>query len=541
MKNKKGFTLVELLAVIAILAILVIIALPNVMNLFKTAKRNAFETQVRKVAQVSKQKLLTTSNSQKTFDCENLLSGKTFDDCTASVEGSTVVIDALGSGEYSNYLMVDVTDDGESGTLIDLDELKEVKTIDEVPLNETLVKSSKINEPIFKMLTVDEFIDLYSKSVVAMGSSIIDERKEELKTSYNNSMSKISYKDNMIINDTSENLLYAFKINFTNDMLGRYNIVWNNGSELFTNDDMINAGEFNPIALLESYNVSTANEFKLDGVINVTKAQNYYFASQINSGIKNLGFELEKIESNNVLKLIRDKEISIKTTEVKNYKDEGVMNNGKKLNSDEYFAYTRLKDIPGTYKYNYIVKTDKGIRKLTRKITVFGETDSRCFAFNNGTIEHYYYYVNNDSSQARCPMNVVIPKQIKGQNVTEISSGAFTVGCSGSIVKPTSSKNDYEIKFMDCHMSGMGINSVEFPDTLEIVGRDAFYGNNLKSLVIPKSVKEIGYNAFANNELQSVTFEGNINNIKGSCKAFYGIKHSSSVNSIGKNTSWCDR
>ena len=90
-------------------------------------------------------------------------------------------------------------------------------------------------------------------------------------------------------------------------------------------------------------------------------------------------------------------------------------------------------------------------------------------------------------------------------------------------------------------MSGMGINSVELPDTLEIVGRDAFYGNNLKSLVIPKSVKEIGYNAFANNELQSVTFEGNINNIKGSCKAFYGIKHSSSVNSIGKNTSWCDR
>ena len=541
MKNKKGFTLVELLAVIAILAILVIIALPNVMNLFKTAKRNAFETQVRKVAQVSKQKLLTTSNSQKTFDCENLLSGKTFDDCTASVEGSTVVIDALGSGGYSNYLMVDVTDDGESGTLIDLDELEEVKTIDEVPLNETLVKSSKINEPIFKMLTVDEFIDLYSKSVVAMGSSIIDERKEELKTSYNNSMSKISYKDNMIINDTSENLLYAFKINFTNDMLGRYNIVWNNVSELFTNDDMINAGKFSPIDLLESYNINTTNGIGLEGVINVTKAQNYYFASQINSGIKNLGFELEKIESDNALKLVGDKEISIKITEVKNYKDEGVMNNGKKLNSDEYFAYTRLKDIPGTYKYNYIVKTDKGIRKLTRKITVFSETDSRCFAFNNGTIEHYYYYVNNDSSQARCPMNVVIPKQINGQNVTEISSGAFTVGCSGSIVKPTSSKNDYEIKFMDCHMSGMGINSVELPDTLEIVGRDAFYGNNLKSLVIPKSVKEIGYDAFANNKLQSVTFEGNINNIKGSCKAFYGIKHSSSVNSIGKNTSWCDR
>ncbi len=37
---KKGFTLVELLAVIAILAILVIIALPNVMGMFNTAKQN---------------------------------------------------------------------------------------------------------------------------------------------------------------------------------------------------------------------------------------------------------------------------------------------------------------------------------------------------------------------------------------------------------------------------------------------------------------------------------------------------------------------
>ena len=33
MKNRKGFTLVELLAVIAILALLVIIALPNILKM----------------------------------------------------------------------------------------------------------------------------------------------------------------------------------------------------------------------------------------------------------------------------------------------------------------------------------------------------------------------------------------------------------------------------------------------------------------------------------------------------------------------------
>ena len=40
--KKKGFTLVELLAVIAILAILVIMAVPNVINLFNDAKLRTF-------------------------------------------------------------------------------------------------------------------------------------------------------------------------------------------------------------------------------------------------------------------------------------------------------------------------------------------------------------------------------------------------------------------------------------------------------------------------------------------------------------------
>ena len=45
--KKKGFTLVELLAVIAILAILIILALPNIMSLFNNAKENAFITETK--------------------------------------------------------------------------------------------------------------------------------------------------------------------------------------------------------------------------------------------------------------------------------------------------------------------------------------------------------------------------------------------------------------------------------------------------------------------------------------------------------------
>ena len=69
--KKKGFTLVELLAVIAILAILVIIALPNVMGMFNNAKKSSFETEVKNIVKYSGQQWmqdsLTSVNATHTY------------------------------------------------------------------------------------------------------------------------------------------------------------------------------------------------------------------------------------------------------------------------------------------------------------------------------------------------------------------------------------------------------------------------------------------------------------------------------------------
>ena len=59
--KKKGFTLVELLAVIAILAILVIIALPNVMGMFNQAKQNSFTTEVKEIFKQAEQQWISDS------------------------------------------------------------------------------------------------------------------------------------------------------------------------------------------------------------------------------------------------------------------------------------------------------------------------------------------------------------------------------------------------------------------------------------------------------------------------------------------------
>ena len=65
--NKKGFTLVELLAVIAILALLVIIALPNVLSMFNNAKKDLFLTEAKNVFKESTKKYISDNmhNSNK--------------------------------------------------------------------------------------------------------------------------------------------------------------------------------------------------------------------------------------------------------------------------------------------------------------------------------------------------------------------------------------------------------------------------------------------------------------------------------------------
>lgn len=61
MMKKKGFTLVELLAVIAILAILVIIALPAVLTMFNKAKVDTFVNEARTLYRTAESQYMADS------------------------------------------------------------------------------------------------------------------------------------------------------------------------------------------------------------------------------------------------------------------------------------------------------------------------------------------------------------------------------------------------------------------------------------------------------------------------------------------------
>lgn len=82
--NKKGFTLVELLAVIVILAVLALVAMPNVTRLMNASRKNAFITEVENFvtyAQTSYTNSQINGTITNSAD-ESLITGQTFNNAS---------------------------------------------------------------------------------------------------------------------------------------------------------------------------------------------------------------------------------------------------------------------------------------------------------------------------------------------------------------------------------------------------------------------------------------------------------------------------
>ena len=150
-------------------------------------------------------------------------------------------------------------------------------------------------------------------------------------------------------------------------------------------------------------------------------------------------------------------------------------------------------------------------------------------------------------------VDVVIPEKINGKTVVGISEYAFTTkgvtptGISTNKIEYNiqplyNKKNNYEVVPIVVVLSkGLGITSVEIPNTVKIIGNSAFYDNKLTSVTIPNSVTNIGSSAFENNQLTSVTIPSSVTSIGSS--AFYKYNTSNPnltkiINKTGKSFDW---
>ena len=364
--KRKGFTLVELLAVIAILAILVIIALPNVLKMFNDSKKNAFIVQARKTASVAQEKLFTSN--EKTFDCNKLLTGQKFKECTATTSNNKVTVDVLGSGTYENYLMLDVTTDGNSGTFVDLSKLKVIDG--GKPLKEDLIKDGKINEPTFKLMTGEEVLDYglyFTESSLSQ-----EELDKEIKT-YNDYIKSLTIQENKIIASNEESKMVFIKANIRNE--GKYSFAVGNNffGETFITETILKAWKEDRDSYednLEKYIYDDTKTGNIIATVNDNDIIYFPYTIDKNNPIEN--FTIEQVSGKNSITLNGNEMIFLTPSDVLSYKDSGISYKGKTLSStdNEVFEYGKLDTKEGTYKYNYIIRTKDAYEKYTREIVV---------------------------------------------------------------------------------------------------------------------------------------------------------------------------
>ena len=501
-KSEKGFTLVELLAIIAIISILIIIIAPKIMQIFKNAQKETFMSQVRGMVKSSNLEVLDETGI--TFDCNKYLDDQKYKDCTGTLDDG-ISISALGDGEYSNLLAVDVTEDPKSGTIIDLSELNEIKIPKQDIINESLIKDNSMN-PFYKALSGQE---IFNKLIEITGedpfAGVPEEEKENVQARIDLMKSEIDeMKNNHIIEEgmlTQKKLLSVtydgeteevknneliFELNFTNKMLGTYKVINSDfkmgiiitESELkqLYNSKDDGPTNYRPSIVQPGYEFTIENPEKVYLIIGTIYGEKYE------------GLTIEREASKNGLQLIGGSAVDIHINDVKNYVDAGIKNSEEKLTGEkDFYSYTNLREKEGEFVYNYVVNTDKEIKILKRTINVYDDTPASCFAFayNNSTGEYaitdYYDTEDNSPDAKSCPAKVYIPDKYNGKNITYISSDAFAY------------KN---------------IISVRLPINLKYIGDHTFAYNNLSYVELPNKLQEMGYEAFAYNNIRYVKYSG---------------------------------
>ena len=171
MKNKKGFTLVELLAVIAILAILVIMALPAVLRMFEKARIDSFTNEVNVLVRTTEQQYLLGGGVPQSFNSSSNklpLTGNSSLEYCVSIDGNGKITELKatnGNYKYESSGIVDEVDSTEVEVAESNYELSGTQTLS------YLYSISTSGQSIGDTLTVNntDVFDNYNDAVTAYG------------------------------------------------------------------------------------------------------------------------------------------------------------------------------------------------------------------------------------------------------------------------------------------------------------------------------------------------------------------------------------
>ena len=116
MKKKKGFTLVELLAVIVILAVILIIAMPKISDVIKNSKESSLETTAKLIASQAEKKYTENQvlDNSSTIKCSDVakISNADYESCNITFDSKgNAKVTIVGKGKFEGLQVVDGTKD----------------------------------------------------------------------------------------------------------------------------------------------------------------------------------------------------------------------------------------------------------------------------------------------------------------------------------------------------------------------------------------------------------------------------------------------
>ena len=114
MKKKKGFTLVELLAVIVILAVILIIAMPKISDVIKNSKESSLETTAKLIASQAEKKYTENQvlDNSSTIKCSDVakISSSDYESCNITFDSKgNAKVTIVGRGKFEGLAIYDGT------------------------------------------------------------------------------------------------------------------------------------------------------------------------------------------------------------------------------------------------------------------------------------------------------------------------------------------------------------------------------------------------------------------------------------------------
>ncbi len=228
--KKKGFTLVELLAVIAILAILVIIALPNIMGIFNNAKKSSFLTEAKRIYRGAEQAYVkdafSSSGSKIYAKCKNGCSNELDMDVRDDLE---YYIEINSSGKIVKYYIKDNSYQFKYDGEMTINDIKDAQDIGILSESEILVIDNSVS---YRYVYAFPFPSIVCREGEVLPSNVVQ---------YN------SYEE--VVNASGHNVFLRYSIDSDNIVRESYGGFIKNGNVYYIRGGYANLYDENKVLL----------------------------------------------------------------------------------------------------------------------------------------------------------------------------------------------------------------------------------------------------------------------------------------------------